>query len=188
MSRPSTTSRPAAASKPPPAPKPPTTISARAIISDTAIITGTHPVTIGESAVLHPRATLLASHGPVTVGANCIICERSVVGLSAAPSNGDVTLPVEGVVVEDDVMIDVGAKVEASRVGEGSVIEVNAIIGRGAVIGKDWATVRGRSWRTDARFHGGVRHDAATGLEAGLGGTEIKLSQAAYRDVEVADP
>lgn len=33
-------------------------------------------------------------------------------------------------------MIEVGATVEARRVGEGSVIEVNAKVGKGAILGK----------------------------------------------------
>ncbi len=38
--------------------------------------------------------------------------------------------------IENGVVVEVGAIVEAHRVGEGSVIEVNARIGRGAVLGK----------------------------------------------------
>jgi dynactin-6 len=42
----------------------------------------------------------------------------------------------EGVILEDYVVLEVGAVVEAKRVGEGSIIEINAKVGRGAVIGK----------------------------------------------------
>ena len=42
----------------------------------------------------------------------------------------------EGVFIEDYVTIEVGAMVEAKRVGEGTIIEINARICKGAVIGK----------------------------------------------------
>ena len=38
--------------------------------------------------------------------------------------------------LEDYVVVEVGAVVEARRVGEGSVIEVNAKVGKGVVMGK----------------------------------------------------
>jgi dynactin-6 len=41
-----------------------------------------------------------------------------------------------GVVMENYVVVEVGAVVEASKVGEGTIIEINAKVGRGAVLGK----------------------------------------------------
>jgi dynactin-6 len=41
-----------------------------------------------------------------------------------------------GVIMENYVVVEVGAMVEASRIGEGTIIEVNAKVGRGAVLGK----------------------------------------------------
>ena len=41
-----------------------------------------------------------------------------------------------GIRIEDCVVVEVGAIVEAKRVGEGSIIEINARVGKGAVIGK----------------------------------------------------
>lgn len=38
--------------------------------------------------------------------------------------------------IQNDVVIEVGAVVEAKTVGEGTVIEVQAKIGKGAVLGK----------------------------------------------------
>lgn len=38
--------------------------------------------------------------------------------------------------IGNGVVVDVGAVVEARRVGEGSVVEIGARIGRGAVVGK----------------------------------------------------
>jgi predicted protein tyrosine phosphatase len=39
-------------------------------------------------------------------------------------------------VIDNGVIVEVGAMVEAKRIGEGCVIEVNAKIGKGAVVGK----------------------------------------------------
>ncbi|KAI9806614.1 MAG: hypothetical protein M1825_006071 [Sarcosagium campestre] len=117
----------------PQGPRPPTTIARNAIIADAASMVGTHRITIGESTVLHPRSKLLSHHSTVTLGASCIICERSIVGLSSPGADGD---DEAAVVLKDCVTVDVGAVVEASSIGEGTFIEVNAKIGRGAVIGK----------------------------------------------------
>lgn len=67
----------------------------------------------------------------MTVGKACILNERSTVGLQSPPND-----QLEGVVIEDCVVVEVGAIVEAKRVGEGSIIEINARVGKGAVIGK----------------------------------------------------
>jgi dynactin-6 len=40
------------------------------------------------------------------------------------------------VFIENGVVIETGAVVEARKIGEGSVVEVNARIGRGAIVGK----------------------------------------------------
>lgn len=74
---------------------------------------------------------LISSLAPLTVGKACILSERSAVGLQS-PSNDQ----PEGVVIEDCVVVEVGAIVEAKRVGEGTIIEINARVSKGAVIGK----------------------------------------------------
>lgn len=71
------------------------------------------------------------------MGSNCIISERSQIGLQSDPPDDK----EYGVVIENGVVVEVGAVVEARRVGEGTVIEVNAKIGKGAVVGKVWLTL-----------------------------------------------
>jgi dynactin 6 len=80
---------------------------------------------------MHPRAKLISSYAPVTVGKACILSERCAVGLQSASND-----QLEGVLIEDYVVVEVGAIVEAKRVGEGSIIEINARVSKGAVIGK----------------------------------------------------
>jgi dynactin-6 len=55
-----------------------------------------------------------------------------MIGLQSAPSD----YQTKGVVIGNGVVVEVGAVVEAMEVGEGCVIEVNARVGKGAVIGK----------------------------------------------------
>src|SRR5271163_2909031 len=118
----------------PSAPKPPTSVASTLVIAENASLTGTHLITLGPSTVIHPRAKLNSTYAPITVGSNCIISERSLIGLQSSPSDNE----REGVVIENGVVVEVGAIVEARRVGEGSLIEINAKIGKGAVLGKVW--------------------------------------------------
>lgn len=116
----------------PAAPKPPTSLSSNTYIADQASFVGTFPITIGGPTLVHPRAKLNSTYGPITIGANCILSERCQIGLPAdTTGDGD-----EGVEIQDGVVIEVGAVVEAKIVGERCVIEVNAKIGKGAVLGK----------------------------------------------------
>lgn len=120
------------ASTAPPAPKPPVHFAPALVIADNAALTGTNLISIGLHTVIHPRAKLNSTYGPITIGSNCIISERSQIGFQNPPSNSH----SEGVFIENGVVIETGAIVEARKVGEGSVIEVNARIGKGAILGK----------------------------------------------------
>ena len=116
----------------PAAPKPPTSFASTLVIGDNASLTGTHLITLGSNTVVHPRTKLNSTFAPIKVGSSCIISERSLIGLQSEPAEDE----REGVVVANGVIVEVGAVVEAKRIGEGCVIEVNAKIGKGAVIGK----------------------------------------------------
>jgi dynactin 6 len=115
----------------PAAPKPPISFAPAITISDSASLVGTKLITVGSDTVIHPRAKLISILAPVTIGKACILSERSAVGLQS-PSNDQ----PDGVVIEDCVVVEVGAIVEAKRVGEGTIIEINAKVGKGAIIGK----------------------------------------------------
>jgi dynactin 6 len=120
------------ASTMPAPPKPPTSLASSLIIAEHASLTGTHLITLGSNTVVHPRARFNSAHAPITVGSNCIICERSLIGFQSDAAANE----VKGAVIENGVVIEVGAVVEARTVGEGTVIEVQAKIGKGAVLGK----------------------------------------------------
>jgi dynactin-6 len=116
----------------PPAPKPPTSLSSSLVIAEHASLTGTKLITLGSNTVVHPRSKLNSAFAPITIGNTCIISERSQIGVQSEPEEGE----ADPVVIENGVVVEVGAVVEAKRVGEGCVIEVNAKIGKGAVLGK----------------------------------------------------
>jgi len=59
-----------------------------------------------------------------------------VIGFQSDPSEDE----RQGVVIQNGVVVEVGAVVEAKAVGEGTVIEVQAKIGKGAVLGKVWTS------------------------------------------------
>ena len=122
------------ASTAPPAPKPPVHFAPALVVADNAALTGTNLISIGLHTVVHPRSKLNSTYGPITIGNNCIISERSQIGIQSAPSGSN----TEGVFIENGVVIETGAVVEARKIGEGSVVEVNARIGRGAIVGKVW--------------------------------------------------
>lgn len=124
------------------APKPPCTIHSLAVISEKAQITGSHPVEIGENTVIHPYAKIRSDRGSVKIGKNCTVCEKAVIGITGGEGT---------VVIGDGVNIETGAQVEAAVVGDGTTIEVRAIVGNGAVLGK----VRGR-FRPSVRKRGTV--------------------------------
>lgn len=113
--------------------KPPCTIHPSAIIADKAQITGTYPVEIGEGVVLHPYARIRAEGGRVIIGKLSMVYERAVVGCEAAGGGGEV-------VVGECVNIETSVVVEAQRVGDGTVVEVNALVGKGAVVG-EWCRI-----------------------------------------------
>src|SRR3954453_15243548 len=98
----------------PAAPKPPTSLAPTLVIAEQASLTGTHLITLGGNTVIHPRSKLTSTHAPITIGNNCIISERSMIGLQTA-SGGEQS----SVVIDNGVVVEVGAIVEAMRVGEG---------------------------------------------------------------------
>ncbi|QIW99461.1 hypothetical protein AMS68_004979 [Peltaster fructicola] len=153
--------------------KPPCKIHATATISDRAIITGTHQVEIGENSVLHPYAKIRAEGGRVIIGAYCTIAEAAVVGTSEE-HEGDV-------VINDYVVIDSGAQVEAASVGYSSEVGIQAVVGHEAIIGKyckiapKWCLKPGQTLEDYTVIYGDnlVRKDASA------------ASNASYRDARL---
>ncbi|KAF2734226.1 trimeric LpxA-like protein [Polyplosphaeria fusca] len=119
------------------------------LIAQHAQLTGTHPITIGPNAVLHPHCKISSVQAPVVLGEGVVIYEKAKVGVgignadtesrrsSVVPSPGSRdSLRVDGTVLGRNVVIETSTVVEAAEIGEGSVVEVNAVIGQGCVIGR----------------------------------------------------
>lgn len=110
--------------------KAPLTLPSQITLSDLASLTGTQQITLKSHTVIHPRAKLVSANGTVTIGQTSIISERSSIGLLSRSNNQD------GVTLADSVIVEVGATVEGLSVGEGTVVETNAHIHPGAVVGR----------------------------------------------------
>ncbi|KAF3902649.1 hypothetical protein ABW20_dc0104880 [Dactylellina cionopaga] len=96
------------------APLPPLSIDPTALLSDAISFSGSYPITIGANTILHPRCKLNSVDGPVLIGSNCIISEKTQL---IAPD-------IDGLVLGDFVLVEVNSFVQAARVGEGTSIEV----------------------------------------------------------------
>lgn len=106
--------------------KPPVDFAPSIVVADSAALSGTHRIRIAANTVIHPRAKLNSSLGPITIGKSCIISERTQ--LSAPDS--------QGLTIGDGVVVEVNAVVEAREIGEGTAVEVGVKVGKGAVVGK----------------------------------------------------
>ncbi|TAQ86839.1 hypothetical protein B7494_g4809 [Chlorociboria aeruginascens] len=119
------------ASTMPVGPKSPTSFASTVIIADSAVLTGSNLIKLGANTVIHPRTKMNSTFGRVTIGNTCIISERSSIGLLSPPETAQ-----DGVLIGSGVVVEVGATVEAASVGDGCLIEVNAKLGKGVVLGK----------------------------------------------------
>ena len=139
-------------------PKPPATIHPTVVVGAHAHLTGYHPVTIGARVVIHPYARVSSLKGPIMIGDEVVISERVCIGTrmsdtaaAAAAAIASATADAgaddagrgeedkelksicieRGVTIEGDVVIE-----EESSIGEGTIIEMYAKVGRGCVVGK----------------------------------------------------
>lgn len=95
-------------------------LRAGCVVCSEATLDSTFPLTIGAGSIVHPKACIQATHGPVSIGAGCILEEWAVVRCTAANP--------QGISVGDCSLIRVGAVIEGN-VGEGCVIECRAQVG-----------------------------------------------------------
>ena len=118
---------------------PPLVSHSTALVSASATLTGSHQITLGPNAIIQLRSHLSSTLGPIDISEDCIIDERASVGLlspSFPRSQTDNGL-ILGVSLGRSVLIGPGATVEATSIGDFTVVETGAKIGRGAVIGRN---------------------------------------------------
>jgi acetyltransferase-like isoleucine patch superfamily enzyme len=60
--------------------RPPLTLAPTTHLDPGAYIRGTHAITIGEHALILPRAQLVATRGPLIIGDKCVISTKCIVG------------------------------------------------------------------------------------------------------------
>src|SRR3954452_15406392 len=58
---------------PPPLTKPPTDIHPSAHLDPSAYVLGTHPISLSPSVLIHPRARLVSTHGPLIIDSGTVI-------------------------------------------------------------------------------------------------------------------
>jgi carbonic anhydrase/acetyltransferase-like protein (isoleucine patch superfamily) len=181
-------------------PKPPVSTSSTATVSDLAAFQGTHPVTIGEGTIIHPRAKVLSFEGPIVIGDGCIIGEKAVIGggRGSSPSRSSGKPAAEHAtptILENSVAIGPLATVSVgAHVRSAATVDTSATVGRGARIGKhakvctsccipenevvaDWIVVWGANgcgMGLQRRKRPSDRGSEATG---GLGGRDVESAR-----------
>ena len=69
--------------------RPPVTLGSGTHLDPGAYVRGRHAITLGENILVHPRAQLVAIHGPLLIGDKTIISEKCVIG-GPVPSNSTI--------------------------------------------------------------------------------------------------
>ncbi|VDP17544.1 unnamed protein product [Soboliphyme baturini] len=86
------------------------------VVCAEAILIGN--ITIGDGTTIHPRAQIIAEAGPIIIGENNLIEENACI------VNRHVGNPL---VIGNDNVFEIGSRCEASKVGDGNVIEMKAV-------------------------------------------------------------
>ncbi|KIW24269.1 uncharacterized protein PV07_09996 [Cladophialophora immunda] len=73
--------------------RPPVTLGQTTHLDPGAYVRGTHAITVGEHDLVHPRAQLVAVHGPLSIGDKCIISEKCIIGGPVGISGGPTSDP-----------------------------------------------------------------------------------------------
>ncbi|GMT05590.1 hypothetical protein PENTCL1PPCAC_27764, partial [Pristionchus entomophagus] len=96
----------------------------RAVVCNEAVITG--KVTIGADSVVHPKATISATKGPIVIG------ERNLIEETALIEN----LNEDGspLVIGDDNYVEIGAVVRARSIGSRNVFGIQSVVGTEVVV------------------------------------------------------
>ncbi|KAE8148254.1 hypothetical protein BDV25DRAFT_20504 [Aspergillus avenaceus] len=146
---------------PTPSPRAPVTAHNTTTIADTALFHGTYPITLGAGTIVHPRAKVYSYEGPVTIADNCIISEKSTVGIaptsprdaraadeapiriSSSVTIGPLATVLPGVNVHSAVTVEALAVVGwGVSVGAHSKVCAGCEVAEGVVI-RDWTVVWG---------------------------------------------
>ncbi|EST04940.1 Bacterial transferase hexapeptide repeat [Kalmanozyma brasiliensis GHG001] len=99
------------------------TVGTRVVIAQDADLRG--DISVGSGSVIHPKATVLALQGPITIGSDCIIEETAViVNRRSTPLK-----------IGDGNLFEVGCRIEAASVGSYNVFEMRSKVAQNVKIG-----------------------------------------------------
>jgi len=91
-------------------------------------------ISIAENAILQPYAKVDSTVCAVEIGRGVLVGEKAVIGVIAG--GGGEGGRQEKVILERNVLVENGAVVQAVRVGEGTVVQSDARVGAGVVVGR----------------------------------------------------
>ncbi|RUS78811.1 hypothetical protein EGW08_013429 [Elysia chlorotica] len=98
-------------------------IAAGAMVCEDCELIG--DITIGSRTVIHPKARIVAESGPIVIGEYNIIEELVTITNGSSPESGNGKVLIIG----NNNVFEVGANVQAVRVGDHNVIESKAHVG-----------------------------------------------------------
>ncbi|SPO26523.1 related to Dynactin 6 [Ustilago trichophora] len=99
------------------------TVGTRVIIAADADLRG--EISVASGTVIHPKATILALQGPISIGSNCIIEETAVI----------VNRKSTPIKIGDNNLFEVGCRIEAASVGSYNVFEMRSRVAQNVKVG-----------------------------------------------------
>lgn len=99
------------------------TVGTRVIIAADADLRG--EISVASGTVIHPKATILALQGPISIGSNCIIEETAVI----------VNRKSTPIKIGDNNLFQVGCRIEAASVGSYNVFEMRSRVAQNVKVG-----------------------------------------------------
>ena len=99
-------------------------IASGAVVCNECKIVG--DVSIGSKTVIHPKAEIIAEAGPIIIGENNLIEERT--RIVNQNSSGAETTPV--MIIGNDNVFEVDCTSNALKIGDNNVLEMKSFVGR----------------------------------------------------------
>ncbi|KAF8384265.1 dnc-6 [Pristionchus pacificus] len=96
----------------------------RAVVCNESIITGS--VTIGADSVVHPKAIIRATKGPIVIGERNLIEETALI-----ENTNEDGAPL---VIGDDNYVEIGAVVRARSIGSRNVFGIQCVVGAEVIV------------------------------------------------------
>eukprot|EP00033_Pygsuia_biforma_P004122 GCRY01004519.1.p1 GENE.GCRY01004519.1~~GCRY01004519.1.p1 ORF type:complete len:199 (+),score=35.97 GCRY01004519.1:58-654(+) len=102
------------------------------LVCGSALVEGDHDVIIKKGTVIHPRAVIKATNGPVIIGEGNNICELCQVVNNLPPSEDGTPVTMT---IGNNNSLDIGCVVHSKSIGSFNNIGVNAFLDSGSIVG-----------------------------------------------------